>query len=521
VSEGAVTLSQEGLRVSAPLPNAVGRSRVQLLGQFQLQVDQQPVVLSANRQRLIALLALWDEPMSRAQVTSLLWPHLGQSRAGANLRSTLWRLQRSYGAAALEILADELRLADGLSTDLREVTTMARRLLDRSAPMSRTQLEQALACNFWDDLLPDWRAETWLHAERERFRQLRLHALEALCERLAGVGCFGAAVDAGLAALNADPWRASAHDVLTSACLAGDNAEAAPDQRWLVEPAAPGRLEHTVPIAIAVPDQSVQEWAPPERQPEHQLVLLGRFQLCRDGRPLMIGASAQRLLVLLALQPGPVTRVSAASMLWPDTPTRRASATLRSVLWRLQRLCPQVIDATARDLSLARCVSVDMHSAKEMAQRLLDPATMVTDHDLSQALRSHLHDDLLPDWHEEEWLQVERERFRQLRLHALEALCERLTAAGWYGAAVDTGLEALRTDPFREPACQVLIKAYLAEGNQREALRQYRALQYLMREELGLEPSGQLQQLVRTLLTGLDDDDQAPAERTRRLCRVQ
>ena len=43
---------------------------------------------------------------------------------------------------------------------------------------------------------------------------------------------------------------------------------------------------------------------------------------------------------------------------------------------------------------------------------------------------------------------MHRERYHHLRLHALEAMCERLTAARRYGEAVEAGLE-LRFAPNR------------------------------------------------------------------------
>lgn len=89
---------------------------------------------------------------------------------------------------------------------------------------------------------------------------------------------------------------------------------------------------------------------------------------------------------------------------------------------------------------------------------------------LAGALRADLRDDLLPGW-PELWLVPERERFHQLRLHALEALCARLTGVGWHGAAVDAGLAVVSADPLRESARGALIDAYLAEGNAWSPLR--------------------------------------------------
>ena len=58
----------------------------------------------------------------------------------------------------------------------------------------------------------------------------------------------------------------------------------------------------------------------------------------------------------------------------------------------------------------------------------------------------------------DDWVLVQRDRFRQLRLHALEALCERLTASGRYGEAIDAGLAAVCAEPLRESSHRVLIR---------------------------------------------------------------
>jgi len=227
-----------------------------------------------------------------------------------------------------------------------------------------------------------------------------------------------------------------------------------------------------------------------------RLHLLGRFSLLVDGQSIPVGASAQRLLALVALAGTTVSRRRAAGTIWPEASPERASANLRSVLWRLQQCPAPVLESSFADLSLPPCVEVDVRHVTALAHRLLDRSvTMDLDH-LSTALHSNLHDNLLPDL-DDDWLVPERTRYRQLRLHALESLAERLIAAGCFGAAVDTALAAVRADPFRESAHKALILAYLAEGNQNDAYQQFRAYQSTMRRELGLEPSEQLHQLLR------------------------
>ncbi|GIH03487.1 hypothetical protein Rhe02_15540 [Rhizocola hellebori] len=116
--------------------------------------------------------------------------------------------------------------------------------------------------------------------------------------------------------------------------------------------------------------------------------------------------------------------------------------------------------------------------------------------ELGHALASNFHDDLLPELADEDWLCNEAEWFRQLRLHALESLSERLTHAGWFGAAVDVAMRAVRVDPFRESAHQTLIQAYLAEGNQLAAQRQYQSYRDILHREMGLQPTDRLTQLL-------------------------
>jgi DNA-binding SARP family transcriptional activator len=106
--------------------------------------------------------------------------------------------------------------------------------------------------------------------------------------------------------------------------------------------------------------------------------------------------------------------------------------------------------------------------------------------------------DLLPDWYDD-WLVIERERFRQLRLRALDALCDRLTRAGRLDDALAAGLAAVAGEPLRESAHRALIRVHLTDGNAAEAIRQYRMFGRLLREQLGIEPSERMKSLIREL----------------------
>lgn len=103
--------------------------------------------------------------------------------------------------------------------------------------------------------------------------------------------------------------------------------------------------------------------------------------------------------------------------------------------------------------------------------------------------------ELLPDWYED-WVLVERERVRQLRLHSLEVLCGVLAAEGRFAQVTDAGLAAVAGEPLRESAHRALMTVYLAEGNPIEALRHYAIFRHLLAVQLGLLPSPAMESLV-------------------------
>jgi DNA-binding SARP family transcriptional activator len=223
-----------------------------------------------------------------------------------------------------------------------------------------------------------------------------------------------------------------------------------------------------------------------------RLILLDGFQLLRGGSLLRFPAAAQRLLAVLALRHAPMRRHSVAGTLWPDVDEDRAEASLRSALWRVRRSEPSLIDATRTDLRLGPDVRVDYPEARRLATAIMDGGSDPSHDDHSW---EQLASDLLPDW-QEEWVTVERERFRQLRVHALETLCERFSAEGRHGEAIQAGFLAVSCEPLRESAQRILIAALLAEGNRSSAVRQLESYRMQLITEIGEEPSNQTVRLV-------------------------
>lgn len=226
-----------------------------------------------------------------------------------------------------------------------------------------------------------------------------------------------------------------------------------------------------------------------------QLGLLRGFELFACGRRIRLPLSAQRVVAFLALHDRPVQRLYVAGSLWLDSTETKANGCLRTALWRLRHPeCP-IVEATTTHLSLAEGVRVDVRETRAAAEQAIGHAIPIGDPAAAALYRAG---ELLPDWYED-WVLIEREHFRQLRLHALEALCADLAKAGRFAEAARAGLAAIRDEPLRESAHRALISAYLAEGNPSEAVRHFKLFRRVLDDQLGLTPS----QLMLDLMAAL------------------
>jgi DNA-binding SARP family transcriptional activator len=234
-----------------------------------------------------------------------------------------------------------------------------------------------------------------------------------------------------------------------------------------------------------------------DRPPAARVRLLDGFGLELPGRT---GPSAvddlpravQRLVAHLCLA-GRTTRTAAAGRLWPDVPEDRAHGSLRSALWRLNRVAPGLVEASGCVLRLAADVRVDARDLVDWARRATAPPAGPGDVAVPDPA---LLGDLLPGWYDD-WVLVERERLRQLRMQALEAVAARLACLGRHGEALETAHAAIRAEPLRESAHRTVVRVHLAEGNVAEAVRAFEFFRTMLEEELGVPPSEQLTRLVR------------------------
>ncbi|GAB2678011.1 AfsR/SARP family transcriptional regulator [Thalassiella azotivora] len=237
---------------------------------------------------------------------------------------------------------------------------------------------------------------------------------------------------------------------------------------------------------------------PPAPDPERTWLLqvLGCFRLGRSGHAVLLPAGAARLLAYLAVV-GPVSRQQVSGTLWPDVPQSRASADLRTALWRLQRVDRCVVRSSRDDVSLGD-VDVDVHRVERWITAVLQDGG----HAASGACPAPppgTGTGLLHEW-DDEWLEQPRERLRLLQLHALETLVGRLLLSGRIGEALTHAITLVHAAPLRESSNQLMLELHLRQGNVAEALRHFHRYRRLLAEEIGVEPGPSITALMTRFL---------------------
>jgi predicted ATPase/DNA-binding SARP family transcriptional activator len=90
---------------------SVSRLTLYLLGQPRIERDGAPVVVDTRKAiALIAYVAVTHQPHSRDTLAALLWPEYDHIRAYANLRRTIWALNKALAGDYLDIDRDSIGL---------------------------------------------------------------------------------------------------------------------------------------------------------------------------------------------------------------------------------------------------------------------------------------------------------------------------------------------------------------------------------------------------------------------------
>lgn len=153
--------------------------RLNLLGEFAVYRDMEPLVLPPSCRRLVALAAVKRRELHRSWVCDMLWPGSPPKKAVSSLRSALWRL-RPLGADSLLVVQHQyVSLAPEVNVDWHQAMALhaAMTVIEgRPAPsITHPVLHRLLRSG---DLLEGW-TDPWCVAERDRYRAIQQSLLDA------------------------------------------------------------------------------------------------------------------------------------------------------------------------------------------------------------------------------------------------------------------------------------------------------------------------------------------------------
>jgi DNA-binding SARP family transcriptional activator len=230
--------------------------------------------------------------------------------------------------------------------------------------------------------------------------------------------------------------------------------------------------------------------------------ILGSLQVLDEGRELPLGGAKQRaLLALLLLDPNRVvSRDRLIDGLWHTDPPETAPTALQVYVSQLRKALGRDLILTQPPGYLIRVSDgeLDLHRF----ERLVAAARAEEASEGARLLREGL-----ALWRGaplaelgDSFARAERARLEEQRLAALEQRIEAELPLGRHAELVPELEGLVREQPLRERLRGQLMLAHYRCGRQADALEVYRSGRRLLDEELGLQPSDELQRLERAIL---------------------
>lgn len=225
-----------------------------------------------------------------------------------------------------------------------------------------------------------------------------------------------------------------------------------------------------------------------------QFRVLGPVEAEVDGRSVEIGSPLQRaLLVLLLMESGRVVSTDTiVASLWGEEPPATAGKSIQKYVSRLRRILPGAIE-TEHDGYKINVADIDVRQFEDK----IGVAKSSANYDAALSLWRGVPYQELVDW---PGSQPERTRLEELRLQSLEERFEARLAEGKTQGLVGDLEDLVARYPLRERLWGLLMKTLYRVNRQADALRTYQRLRNTLGDELGIEPSADLQELENKIL---------------------
>lgn len=215
------------------------------------------------------------------------------------------------------------------------------------------------------------------------------------------------------------------------------------------------------------------------------------------------------LLALLVLNRGrEVSRDALVQALWPESDMVAARknfytiwSQLRTALSLPDGTCPYLVRHQNGCSINDRLLESDVERFEGVCRDLLfKEVDLERWAETYRQVEEDFGDDLMPSETDNELIVAAREECRARLVDALIAASQRLVGAGGFQQGLWFARSALRRDRTREDAYLALIRAQTAAGQRTAALMTYLSCRRVLRDELGIDPSPEIDALYRTLI---------------------
>jgi TolB-like protein/DNA-binding SARP family transcriptional activator len=242
--------------------------------------------------------------------------------------------------------------------------------------------------------------------------------------------------------------------------------------------------------------------------------LLGPMAIAIDGRPVAVTSKkARALLGYLALREGTaVARSVLTGLLWGERSEGQARASLRQTLSELRgtlgKSASSSIVASKETVTWAAGLAWIDAKVLEAAAGSGDEDAL---RDAAELLGGELMEGLsIGEAGFEQWLTIERERFRLLACNIRSRLMAEAEYGGRLEEALAQGLQLLSLDPLQERVHRALMRLYVAQGRHDAALAQYEKCRRELSSQLGVRPEPETESLARSIRTSRRDGPAKP-----------
>jgi two-component SAPR family response regulator len=238
---------------------------------------------------------------------------------------------------------------------------------------------------------------------------------------------------------------------------------------------------------------------------------LGDYSINTDGRIISFSRKKSRLLfsILLANHPNPIHEEELIDVLLSGKQINNPKSNIRTIASSARKSLLQGSEGSTSyleysnnmySLKIPKHSQIDFMEIDELSQRIIDnrlSAKTISENDVQtmKAVLDLYQGDFLPEYRFEEFSAIVRERTKNQYLHMLSLLLEYLLHIRNYTLAEKYVLDGLDRDPFWDDGIKLAIRLFHKSGKSIKAIKLYKEYERRLDEELGVEPSKEIQTL--------------------------